>query len=39
MTFGDGGNDIKMLKYYEYSYAMESVSPDMKDAERYYLSA
>lgn len=32
MAFGDGGNDIEMLKLAKYSYAMENASPDAKEA-------
>lgn len=35
MAFGDGGNDIEMLKLAKYSYAMENASPDAKEAAKY----
>lgn len=34
-VFGDGGNDIEMLEYCKYSYAMENASQDVKDVARY----
>lgn len=34
VAFGDGGNDIEMLKYCKYSYAMENASQDVKDVAR-----
>ena len=34
-AFGDGGNDIEMLKYCGFSYAMENASPDVKAAAKY----
>lgn len=35
MAFGDGGNDIEMLKLAKYSYAMDNASPDAKEAAKY----
>jgi len=35
MTFGDGGNDIEMLKLAKYSYAMENASPDAHEAAKF----
>lgn len=32
--FGDGRNDIEMLKYCKYSYAIENASQDVKDVAR-----
>ena len=29
VAFGDGGNDIEMLQYCEYSYAMENAPQDV----------
>ena len=29
-AFGDGGNDVEMLKYCGHSYAMENASPEAK---------
>lgn len=34
-AFGDGGNDIEMLKYCGESYAMENASEDVKKAAKY----
>lgn len=34
-AFGDGGNDIEMLQYCGYSYAMENASQNVKDAAKY----
>lgn len=34
-AFGDGGNDIEMLKYCKYSYAMGNSSQDVKNAANY----
>ena len=34
VAFGDGGNDIEMLEYCKYSYAMENASQDVKDVAR-----
>lgn len=34
MAFGDGGNDIEMLNYCGYSYAMENASPEVKKAAK-----
>lgn len=34
-SFGDGGNDIEMLDYCEYSYAMENAPEDVKKAAKY----
>ena len=34
-AFGDGGNDIEMLNYCRYSYAMENASQNVKDAAKY----
>lgn len=34
-AFGDGGNDIEMLNYCGYSYAMENASQNVKDAAKY----
>ena len=34
-AFGDGGNDIEMLQYCGYSYAMENASQSVKDAAKY----
>lgn len=33
-AFGDGGNDIEMLKYCGYSYAMGNAAPDVKRAAK-----
>ena len=35
VAFGDGENDIEMLKYCGYSYAMENASQKVKDAAKY----
>lgn len=35
MAFGDGGNDVEMLKWARYSYAMENASYDAKKAARF----
>ena len=34
-AFGDGGNDIEMLNYCGYSYAMENALQNVKDAAKY----
>lgn len=34
-AFGDGGNDIEMLSYCGYSYAMENAPQNVKDAAKY----
>lgn len=34
-AFGDGGNDIEMLQYCGYSYAMENAAPDVKRAAKH----
>lgn len=34
-AFGDGGNDIEMLKYCGYSYAMDNAPDDVKEAAKY----
>lgn len=34
-AFGDGGNDIEMLNYCGYSYAMENAPQNVKDAAKY----
>ncbi len=34
-AFGDGGNDIEMLRYCGHSYAMENASPDVKKAAKH----
>lgn len=34
-AFGDGGNDIEMLRYCKYSYAMENAPRNVKDAAAY----
>ena len=34
-AFGDGGNDIEMLNYCSYSYAMENAPQNVKDAAKY----
>ena len=34
-AFGDGGNDIEMLKYCGYSYAMENAPQNVKDAAKH----
>lgn len=34
-AFGDGGNDIEMLNYCGYSYAMENASEDVKAAAKF----
>ena len=34
-AFGDGGNDIEMLKYCGYSYAMGNAPQNVKDAAKY----
>ena len=34
-AFGDGGNDVEMLKYCGHSYAMENASPEAKKAAKY----
>lgn len=34
-AFGDGGNDIEMLQYCNYSYAMENASSAVKAAAKY----
>ena len=31
VAFGDGGNDIEMLKFAKYGYAMENASPEVKE--------
>ncbi len=35
MAFGDGGNDIEMLEYVKYSYAMENAQQAVKDVCSY----
>lgn len=35
VAFGDGGNDIEMLQYCGYSYAMENASQSVKNAAKY----
>lgn len=35
VAFGDGGNDIEMLKYCGHSYAMGNASQKVKDAAKY----
>lgn len=35
MAFGDGGNDIEMLKLAKYSYAMENAPQSVKDAAKF----
>lgn len=35
MAFGDGGNDIEMLQYCKYSYAMENAPENVKAAARF----
>lgn len=35
MAFGDGGNDIEMLKHVNYSFAMENGSDEVKDSAKY----
>lgn len=35
IVFGDGGNDIEMLKMAEYSYAMENAPQNVKDSAKY----
>ncbi|MCE4052110.1 Cof-type HAD-IIB family hydrolase [Bacillus sp. Au-Bac7] len=35
MAFGDGGNDIEMLKHVGYSFAMENGSDEVKDIAKY----
>lgn len=35
MAFGDGGNDIEMLKHVKYGFAMENGSEEVKKAARY----
>lgn len=34
-AFGDGGNDIEMLNYCGYSFAMENASREVKEAAKY----
>ncbi|WP_347563099.1 HAD hydrolase family protein [Pseudoflavonifractor sp. BSD2780061688st1 E11] len=34
MAFGDGGNDLEMLKYCGYSYAMANAMPEAKKAAK-----
>lgn len=34
-AFGDGGNDIEMLRYCGHSYAMENASPDVEKAAKH----
>lgn len=34
-AFGDGGNDIEMLRYCGHSYAMDNASQDVKDAAKH----
>lgn len=34
-AFGDGGNDIEMLRYCGYSYAMENADREVKNAAKY----
>lgn len=34
MAFGDGGNDVEMLKYCKYSYAMKNGSAEAKQAAK-----
>lgn len=34
-AFGDGGNDIEMLQYCEYSFAMDNASQDVKAAAKH----
>jgi len=35
MAFGDGGNDIEMLKHVKYSFSMENGSDEVKEAATY----
>ena len=35
MAFGDGGNDIEMLKHVKYGFAMENGSDDVKESTKY----
>lgn len=35
VAFGDGGNDIEMLQYCKYSYAMKNAPEHVKNAARY----
>lgn len=35
LAFGDGGNDIEMLQYAKYSYAMANATPDVKAVARF----
>lgn len=35
MVFGDGGNDIEMLKHGKYSYAMKNAPLEVKEASRF----
>lgn len=34
-AFGDGGNDVEMLRYCGYSYAMENAPQEVKDAAKF----
>lgn len=34
-AFGDGGNDIEMLKFAKYSYAMDNATPEVKAVARF----
>ena len=34
-AFGDGGNDIEMLRYCSHSYAMDNAPQNVKDAAKY----
>ena len=36
-AFGDGGNDVEMLKYCGHSYAMENASPEAKKRQNTYV--
>ena len=38
LAFGDGGNDIEMMKQVEYSYAMKNASDELKAAAKYSTS-
>ncbi|MDF9841701.1 MULTISPECIES: Cof-type HAD-IIB family hydrolase [unclassified Paenibacillus] len=39
MAFGDGGNDIEMLRHVKYSFAMENGSDEVKEAAKYMAPA
>ncbi|ARD06563.1 sugar-phosphatase [Lactobacillus amylolyticus] len=39
MAFGDGGNDVEMLQFAKYSYAMKNGSQEAKDAAKYLAPA